>query len=162
MQRLAAVLACAALIVVGIGGPASAVTITPIFSWGDGFGTLTWSSAFTIANGGACAGVPPCTGAAVATFGAPIPPWQAEVVGGRQWVSVAGITGTDGFGPNNRPSVNFGDENATFIYHFHLASASLLSLRIWADDTADLRIDGGGGSSALDRVLNPYEDADHA
>lgn len=116
------VLASAAALTVGLSAaPASAATILPIISGGG----ETWVGGAPIGGG---------SGSAVVVD--PHPAWQAP--GTAQWISY-GDTGYGGtlFAPYAGTTAL-----ATFSEEFHADAGSVLNLRIWADDTTRVRING--------------------
>jgi hypothetical protein len=71
----------------------------------------------------------------------PDPAWQNPALTSQplsSWVSYDAAHGQDTFGPAN----NVVSETAIFQYAFTLATSSVLSFSVWADDTAGVFLDG--------------------
>jgi hypothetical protein len=100
---------------------------------GDGFGTLT------CVDGAVSCGV-----GGIANITSLPTPWQANNPGGSNavWVSFDANHGTSGLGPNVASDGAPGNETVTFNYNFSIATAAFLTFSVWADDTAQVILDG--------------------
>lgn len=130
MIKVAAVFAFAAMVIAGSMTPASAIAI-----YSDGaLANLTCASGTQ-----ACADV-------VTVNTVPAQPWgQGNNPGGTSavWVSYAANTQVDGNGPLNSPNILPGSQTVRFILDLGvLTSSSVLTLNIWADDTAGIGVNG--------------------
>jgi hypothetical protein len=136
MLKAAAVFSAALVALLGSVTTAPAISIlapTPIYSeaGGDGVGNLSCVS-----------GLVACAGPIANITSPPVPPWQANNPGGSNavWVSFDSSHGT--VGPNvESPDVTDASRTVTFNYTFTLDTPALLSLSVWADDTAHISLD---------------------
>lgn len=116
------VLASATALTLGLSvAPASAATILPILSSGG----EAWVGGTPIGGG---------NGTAVVVD--PHPAWQPP--GTAQWISY----GDTGYGGSLLAPPSGTAVVATFFENFHADAGSILNLRIWADDTTRIRING--------------------
>ena len=129
MMKVVGVLAFAVMILV------AGVTEVPAvaFNSAGGQGSCTGTATFPLPT--------TCVGGWVAV--APDPAWQPNT-GGAVWVSYTANTGSGGVvvTPNATPALTPANATTTFTIGIPAGFASL-SLLVWADDTAGVRLDGG-------------------
>jgi hypothetical protein len=132
MLKGVAVFAIAIIALLGSVTTAPAIAIYTSAA-GDGFGTLT------CVDGAVSCGV-----GGIANISSLPAPWQGNNPGGSNavWVSFDANHGTSGLGPNVASNGAPGNETVTFNYNFSIATAGLLTFSVWADDTAQVLLDG--------------------
>lgn len=127
--------AVVAIAIVALLGSVTTAPAIAIYSaaGGDGFGTLTCVDGAVSCGVGGIADINPRPG-----------PWQANNPGGSNavWVSFDASHGTNGSGPAVASDGTPGNETVTFNYNFSIATAGFLTFSVWADDTAQVILDG--------------------
>lgn len=131
MFKTAAVFALVVVALLGSVTAAPAIAIYSAGGAGDGYGTLTCASG-TVTCGPGIAAL-----TKIPSVWQPNNPNASNAV----WVSFDASHGSTG--PNvAAPNANPGNQTVTFNYSFTLATPGKLSLNIWADDTAQVFVDG--------------------
>lgn len=126
-----------AIAIVALLGSVTTVPAVAIYSaaGGDSFGTLTCVPGAVGCGAGVIADIAPRPG-----------PWQANNPGlsNAVWVSFDANHGTDGLGPNVASDGAPGNQTVTFNYKFTIPAltTALLSFSVWADDTAEVKLNG--------------------
>lgn len=148
MLKLASALSFAGLLLVATVTPAAAISI---------FSTShTANSALTCING-----VTSCGGNADNVFivnpPLPAPPWTptSPFNSSAQWISYDPTTSQDKFGPANTTSL--ASPNVTIRYDLGIISTpTVLTLHVWADDTAGVSLNNGIGTIFAPDPLATY------